>query len=143
MADALPFRCVLLLSPLIQLSLHGLQRVPGVLLSRRRSMRSGRRCWSNRRGDGLLRLRRASNLTLKKSKAVLSLSDVEDDGIWSGMRRSHVLLLGRLRLRRRQPHLLLLMGRHGIVRDESSDPSERLNVLRRSPHPLEAGLEHP
>jgi hypothetical protein len=99
MADALPFRCVLLLPPLIQLSLHGLQGVPGVLLSRRRSMRSGRRCWSNRRRDGLLRRRRASDLTLKQSEVALSLPDVEVDGICSGMRRGHVLLLGRLHLR--------------------------------------------
>jgi hypothetical protein len=43
-ADALPFGSVLLLPPLIQLGLHGLQGVPGVLLGRRRSMR-GRRRW--------------------------------------------------------------------------------------------------
>jgi hypothetical protein len=38
-ADALPFGSVLLLPPLIQLSLHGPQGVPGVLLGRRSSMR--------------------------------------------------------------------------------------------------------
>jgi hypothetical protein len=75
-----------------------------------RSVRSGRRCWSNRRRDGLLRRRRASDLTLKQSEITLSLPDVEVDGIWSGVRRSHVLLLGRLRFRRRRPHLLLLLG---------------------------------
>jgi hypothetical protein len=143
MAAALPFGCVLLLPPLIQLSLHGLQGVPGVLLSRRRNMRSGRRCWSNRCRDGLQRRRRASDLTLKQSEVTLSFPDVEVDGIWSNMRRSHVLLLGRLRLRRRRPHLLLLLGRHGLVRDEGPDPSESLDVLRRSPRPLEADLEHP
>jgi hypothetical protein len=128
MADALPFGCVLLLPPLIPLSLHGLQGVPGVLLSRRRGLRSGHRCWSDRRGDGLLRRRRAGDLTLKQSEVALSLPDVEIDSVWSGMRRSHVLLLGRLRLRQRRPHLLL--GRHGLARDESPDPSERLDVLR-------------
>jgi hypothetical protein len=38
MADALPFGCVLLLPPLIQLGLHGMQGVPGMLLSLRRSV---------------------------------------------------------------------------------------------------------
>jgi hypothetical protein len=130
MADALPFGCVLLLPPLIQLSLHGLQGVPGVLLSRKRGMRGGRRCWSDRRGDGLLLRRRAGDLTLKQSEVALSLPDVEVDGIWGGMRRGHVLLLGRLRLRRRWSRLLLLLGCHGLARDESPDPSERLDVLR-------------
>jgi hypothetical protein len=143
MANALPFGCILLLPPLIQLSLHGPQGVPGMLLSRRRSVRSGRRCWSSRRRDGLLRRRRAGDLTLKQSEVALSLPDVEVDGIWSGVRCSHVLLLGRLRLRRRWLHLLLLLGHHGLARDESPDPSESLNVLRRSPQPLEADLEHP
>jgi hypothetical protein len=81
MADALSFGCVLLLPPLIQLSLHGLQSVPGMLLSRRRSVCSGRRCWSNRRRGGLLRRRCASDLALKQSEAALSLPDVEVDGI--------------------------------------------------------------
>jgi hypothetical protein len=76
----------------------------------------------------LLRRRRAGDLTLKQSEVALSLPDVEIDSVWSGMRRSHVLLLGRLRLRQRRPHLLL--GRHGLARDESPDPSERLDVLR-------------
>jgi hypothetical protein len=38
-AYALPFGSILLLPPLIQLSLHGLQGEPGVMLGRRRSMR--------------------------------------------------------------------------------------------------------
>jgi hypothetical protein len=54
-ADALPFGCVLLLPPLIQLSLHGLQGVPGMLLSRRHGVRGRRRCWSRWRRSGLLR----------------------------------------------------------------------------------------
>jgi hypothetical protein len=93
-----------------------------MLLSRRRSVRSGHRCWSSRRRNGLLRRRRADNLTLKQSEVALSLPDVEVDGIWSGVRWSHVMLLGRLRLRRRRPRLLLLLGRHGLARDESPDP---------------------
>jgi hypothetical protein len=43
-ADALPFGRVLLLPPLIQLSLHGLQRAPNVLLRHRRGLRSCHRC---------------------------------------------------------------------------------------------------
>jgi hypothetical protein len=54
------------------------------------------------------------------------------------VRRRRVVLLGRLRLRRRWPHLLLLLGRHSLARDESPDPSERLDVLRRSPQAPEA-----
>jgi hypothetical protein len=81
MADALPFGCVLLLPLLIQVGLHGLQVVPGMLLSRRRSVRSGRRCWSSWRWDGLLRRRRAGVLTLKQSEVALSSPDVEVDGI--------------------------------------------------------------
>jgi hypothetical protein len=57
--------------------------------------------------------------------------------------RRRVVLLGRLRLRRRRLHLLLLLGRHSLARDESPDPSECLDVLRQSPQPLEADLEHP
>jgi hypothetical protein len=38
---------------------------------------------------------------------------------------------------------LLLLGRYGLARDESSNPSEGLDVLHRSPQPLEADLEHP
>jgi hypothetical protein len=143
MADALPFGCFLLLPPLIQLSLHGLQGVPGVLLGHRRGLRNGHRCWSNRRRDGLLRRRRAGDLTLKQSEVALSLPDVEIDDVWSSVRRSHVLLLGRLHLRRRRSHLLFLLGRHSLARDESPDPSERLDVLRRSPQPLEADLDTP
>jgi hypothetical protein len=44
MTDALPFRRVLLLPPLIQLSLHGLQGVPDVLLRCWRGLRNGRWC---------------------------------------------------------------------------------------------------
>jgi hypothetical protein len=81
MADALPFGCVLLLSPLIQLSPHGLQGVPDLLLSRRCGLRNGRRCWSDRCGDGLLRWRRVGDLALKQSEVELSLPDVELDGV--------------------------------------------------------------
>jgi hypothetical protein len=49
--------------------------------------------------------------------------------------RDHILLLGWLHLRRRRARLLLLLGRHGLARDESSDPSEGLDVLRRSSQP--------
>jgi hypothetical protein len=59
------------------------------------------------------------------------------------VRWDRVLLLGRLRLRRRRTRLLLLLGRYGLARDESLDPSESLDVLRRSPQPLKADLEHP
>jgi hypothetical protein len=41
--DGLPFGRILLLPPLIQLSLHGLQGVPDVLLGRRHGLRGG--CW--------------------------------------------------------------------------------------------------
>jgi hypothetical protein len=128
-ADVLPFGRVLLLPPLIQLSLHGLQGVPDVLLRHRRGLCGGYRCWSDRRRDGLLRQRRVSDLTLKQREIVLSLPDVEVDGIWGGVRRHRVVLLGQLRLRRRRPHLLLLLGRHSLARDESPDPSELLDVL--------------
>jgi hypothetical protein len=64
------------------------------------------------------------------------LPDVEFNGFWSGVHRRCVVLLGRLRLRRRRPHLLLLLGRDSLARDESPNPSERLDVLRRSPQPL-------
>jgi hypothetical protein len=123
MIDALPFGRVLLLPPLVQLGLHGLQGVPDVLLRPRRGLRGGRWCRSDRRRDGLLLRRCAGELTLKQSEITLSLPDVEFDGIWSSVRRRRVLLLGRLRLRRRRPHLLLLLGRHSIARDESPYPS--------------------
>jgi hypothetical protein len=123
MTDALPFGHILLLPPLVQLSLHGLQGVPDVLLRHRRGLRGGRRCWSNRRRDGLLLRRRADDLTLKQSEIPLSLPDVEVDSVWSSVRRRRVLLLGRLHIRRRWPHLLLLLGRHSLARDESPYPS--------------------
>jgi hypothetical protein len=91
----------------------------------------------------LLRRRRASDLALQQSEVALGLPDFEVDGVRSGVRWSHVLLLGRLRLRRRRTRLLLLLCRYGLARDESPDPSEGLEVLRRSPQPLEADLEHP
>jgi hypothetical protein len=142
-ADALPFRCVLLLPPLIQLGLHGLQGVPGMLLRHQRSVHGRRQCWGGRRRSGLLRRRRAGDLALKQSEVALGLPDVEVDGVWSGVRWNRVMLLGQLRLRRRRTRLLLLLGRYGLARDESPDPSESLDVLRRSPQPLEADLEHP
>jgi hypothetical protein len=123
MTAALPFGRILLLPPLIQLSLHGLQGVPYVLLRHRRGLHSDRWCWSNRRRDGLLLWHRAGNLTLEQSEIPLSLPDVEVDGVWSGMHRHRALLLERLRLRRRRPHLLLLLGHHGLARDESPYPS--------------------
>jgi hypothetical protein len=100
-ADALPFGRVLLLPPLIQLSLHGLQGVPDMLLKRRRGLRGCHLCWSDRRRDGLLWRRRAGDLTPKQSEIVLCLLDVEVDGVWSGVRRRCVVLLGWLRLRQR------------------------------------------
>jgi hypothetical protein len=42
--DALPFGCILLLPPLIQLSLHSLQGMPDVLLGRQRDLHGGRWC---------------------------------------------------------------------------------------------------
>jgi hypothetical protein len=83
----------------------------------------------DRRGDGLLR-RRADDLALKQSEIALLLSDVEVDGVWGGVRRRCVVLLGRLRLRRRRPHLLLLLDRDSLARDESPNTSEHLDVLR-------------
>jgi hypothetical protein len=139
----LPFRSVLLLPPLIQLSLHGLQGVPGVLLCRRRSMRGRRRCWCRWCRNDLLRRRRASDLALQQSEVALVLPDVEVDGVRSGVGGNRVLLLGWLRLRRGRARLLLLLGRYGLACDESPDPSESLDVLRRSPQPLEADLEYP
>jgi hypothetical protein len=56
---------------------------------------------------------------------------------------NHVLLLGRLRLRRRRTCLVLLQGRYGLARDERPVPSEGLDVLRQSPQPLEADLDIP
>jgi hypothetical protein len=94
------------------------QGVPDVLLRHQRGLRGGRWCWSNQRRDGLLLWHRAGDLTLEQSEIPLSLPDVEVDGVWSGMRRRRALLLGRLRLRRRQPHLLLLLGRDGLAHDE-------------------------
>jgi hypothetical protein len=55
-SDALPFGCILLLSPLVQLSLHGLQGMLDVLLGRWRCLRGD--CWCRsgwRRGGVLLR----------------------------------------------------------------------------------------
>jgi hypothetical protein len=142
-ADALPFGRVLLLPPLIQLSLHGLQGVPDVLLRHRRGLRGGHRCWSDRLEDGLLQRRCAGDLTLKQSEIALSLPGIEVDGVWGGVRRRCVVLLGWLRLRRRRSHLLLLLGRHSLARDESLDPSERLDVLCRRPQPFEATSNTP
>jgi hypothetical protein len=71
----------------------------------------------------LLLWHRAGDLTLEQSEIPLSLPDVEVDDVWSGMRRRRALLLGRLRVRRRWPHLLLLPGRHSLARDESPYPS--------------------
>jgi hypothetical protein len=123
MIDALPFGRILLLPPLVQLSLHGLQGVPDVLLRCRRGLRSGRWCWSDRRRDDLLLWQRAGDLTLEQSEIPLSLPDVEVGAVWSGVRRRRALLLGRLRLRRRRPRLLLLLGCCGLARDESPYPS--------------------
>jgi hypothetical protein len=49
-ADALLFGCVLLLPPLIQLGLHGLHGVPGMLLRCQRSVHGRRQCWGRRVG---------------------------------------------------------------------------------------------
>jgi hypothetical protein len=81
MTDALPFGRILLLPPLIQLSLHGLQGVPDVLLRHRRGLRDGCWCWSNRHRDGLLLRHRAGDFTLKQSEIPLSLPDVEVEGV--------------------------------------------------------------
>jgi hypothetical protein len=53
----------------------------------------------DRRGDGLLWWRRTGDLALKQSEIALLVSDVEVNGVWSGVRRRCVVLLGRLRLR--------------------------------------------
>jgi hypothetical protein len=106
-------------------------------------MRGRHRYWCRWCRNDLLRRRRASDLALQQREVTLGLPDVEVDGVGIGVGRDHILLLGRLRLRRRWARLLLLLGRHGLARDESSDPSEGLDVLRRSPQPLEADLEHP
>jgi hypothetical protein len=86
-------------------------------------LRGGRWCRSDRHRDGFLLRRQAGDLTLKQSEITFSLPDVEVDGVWSSVHRRRVLLLGRLRLRRRWPHLLLLLGRHSLARDESPYPS--------------------
>jgi hypothetical protein len=123
MTDALPFGRILPLPPLIQLSLHGLQGVPDMLLRRRRGLRGGRWCWSGWRRDDLLLWQRADDLTLEQSEIPLSLPDVEVNVVWSGVRRRRaLLLLGRLRLRRRRTRLLLLLGRCSLAHDESSYP---------------------
>jgi hypothetical protein len=142
-ADALPFGSVLLLPPLIQLGLHGLQGVPGVLLGRRRGMRDRRRCWCKRRRSALLWRCRASDLALQHSEVALGLPNVEVDGVGGGVGWSRVLVLGWLRLRRGWARLLLKLSRHRLACDEGPDPSESLDVFRRSPQPLEADLEHP
>jgi hypothetical protein len=99
MTDALPLGRILLLPPLIQLSLHGLQGVPDVLLRCRRGLRGDRWCWSNRHMDDLLLWHHAGDLTLEQSEIPLIFPDVEVDSVRSGMRWRHVLLLGQLRLR--------------------------------------------
>jgi hypothetical protein len=80
---------------------------------------------------------------LEHSEVALGLSDVEVDGVGSGVGWDGVLLLGQLRLRRGWARLLLRLSRHGLARDEGPNPSESLDVLRRSSQPLEADLEHP
>jgi hypothetical protein len=52
--------------------------------------------------------------------------------------RSRILVLGWLHLRRGWTRLLLRLSRHGLASDEGPDPSEGLDVLRRSPQPLTA-----
>jgi hypothetical protein len=54
-ANALRFGSVILLPPLIQLGLHSLQGMPGVLLGRRRGKRGRCWCWCRLRRDDLLR----------------------------------------------------------------------------------------
>jgi hypothetical protein len=57
--------------------------------------------------------------------------------------RSRILVLGWLHLRRGWTRLLPRLSRYGLTSDEGLDPSDGLDVLRRSPQPLEADLEHP
>jgi hypothetical protein len=63
--DALPFGCILLLPPLVQLGLHGLQSVPDVLLGRQGSLHSGRWYWCGRRRSGVLLWQHAGDLPLE------------------------------------------------------------------------------
>jgi hypothetical protein len=130
MPYALSFEGIFLLPPLVQLGLHGLQGEPGVLLGRRRSLRGGRRRWCGRRRSDLLWRRRAGDLALQHGEVALSLPDVEVDGIGDGVRRSRVLVLGRLPLRGGWARLLLGMRWPGLASDEGPDPSESLDVLR-------------
>jgi hypothetical protein len=122
MTDALPFRCILLLPPLIQLSLHGLQGVPDMLLLCQRGLRGGCWCWSGWHRDDLLLWQRADDLALEQSEITLNLPYVEVDAVWSGMRRHRGLLPGWLRLRRRRSRLLLLSDCCGLARDKSPYP---------------------
>jgi hypothetical protein len=64
-SDALPFGCILLLPPLVQLSLYGLQSVPNVLLGRRRGLRSGCLCWGGWRRNCVLLWQSAGDLPLE------------------------------------------------------------------------------
>jgi hypothetical protein len=122
-AYALPFGGILLLPPLIQLSLHGLQGEPGVLLGRRRGIRGGRWRWCGQRRSDLLWRRRADNLALQHGEVTLSLPDVEVDGVGGGVWRSRILVLGWLHLRRGWTRLLLRLSRHGLSSDEGPDHS--------------------
>jgi hypothetical protein len=64
-SDALTFRCIFLLHPLVQLSLHGLQSVPDVLLGGRRGLRGDCWCWGGWRRSYVLLWQRAGDLPLQ------------------------------------------------------------------------------
>jgi hypothetical protein len=61
-SDALAFRCIFLLPPLVQLSLHGLRSVPDVLLGR---LRGSCWCWGGWRRSCVLLWQHAGDLPLQ------------------------------------------------------------------------------
>jgi hypothetical protein len=64
-SDALAFGCVFLLLPLVQLSLHGLQSVPDVLLGRQRGLHGGCWCWGGWRRSCVLLWQHTDDLPLQ------------------------------------------------------------------------------
>jgi hypothetical protein len=78
----------------------------------------------------------AGDLPLEKGEVPPSRPDAEIEVTCNCVRRCCTLLLGRLCLGRRRPIFLLLLRCGSLARDESSYPSQRFYVLRRSSKPL-------